>query len=565
MFVAPWVLIAEDNSSPARARSLSAARSDLATGAARSIAGRVRPGVLAADIDPQRGYAIAGDACAESLVKWCERERLPYLVRESGRPGGRHVVTVAGSRRHRRQWQRLCARLSRQFDVEVDDRTGKTLRLLTSPHRQGLPCPVLACTLTPSDVTDRWVGNDDSARAAPAAGSRRPRGTGSRAGARDNTRSGKEFGRACAMVRSEYDAADAWRAIAVPGSKACALGRRWWQRYEWLPAVTAVAAERSLPESDAWALARAACPPKYGYPVRHRWWLVLWRKALAEAATDRPRRIHCGDNTVEPSSDPGPEIEALRAELESVSEEVLPGVPMRPQRRASIARMLFHLAGVLVTRDGSISQRDLAERTLMDRRTLQAAMAVCLQVGLLVVTRRYRKGTNDCAAYGVGPEVVSRRADRETSPTSCSTPSPGRASLLRLRAEHAADRLRWALRCDALARLLPGERLATSKGRSAKLLRSLHHQRQWLRTLDAAQLAARQALRRRLLRGLDPAIRNAWLNWLEFRRQLVESVDRLHTNTYGDDDLRVIESADDLVHRGLRDARWQQMGGSRAA
>ncbi|MFE6861837.1 hypothetical protein [Nocardia sp. NPDC057668] len=560
LFRGPWVLIAADNTSPARARNLSAARADLAAGTARSIAGRVRPGILVADIDPPPGYALVGDACAESLVKWCVDQGLPYLVRESGRPGGRHVLTAARTRRHRRQWRQLCARLSRQYAIDVDDRTGKTLRLLSSPHRQGLPCPILSCTLTPADITAIPHAARDWDRGV--SGRTRFRGASSGQGARDGSRSAREYGKACALVRAGYRAADAWHIVAVAGSKALTRGRRWWQRYEWMPAVTTVAAEQGRTESEAWALARTACPPGYAR-IRREWWLVLWERAVVEATTSRPRRLHVGDVHVDLARDSAREIDVLRTELATAGNAVLPTLPIRPQRRASVTRVLFHLAEVLVKRNGSISVRDLAERTLMDAKTVRAALAVCVRAGLLVVVHRYSGGAKDTAAYGVGPEVTAGHGDHQTSPTSCST--PGRASLPRLRAQHAADRHRWALRCDALAQLLPGERLATSNGRSAKLLRSLHHQRRWVRALDAAQLETRRALRRRLLHGIDATVRSAWLNWLGFRKRLVQSVDRLQSDNCRDEDLYVIGLADDTVHRGLRGARWQPKGDSYAA
>ncbi|MET8430696.1 winged helix-turn-helix domain-containing protein [Nocardia sp. NPDC004860] len=550
LFGAPWVLIAEDNTSPARARNLAGARAALAEGTARSIAGRLRTGALVADIDPAQGHPIVGDACAEALVAWCLDHDLPYLVRESGRPGGRHVITVARAPRHVRQWHALCTRLSRQYKTEVDDRTGKTLRLLSAPHRRGLHCPVITCTLTPADFAEHRSPHRSRRRFQQGPRVRSTATTG-----RDTSRSAREFGRVCAMARAGYTATQAWRTIAVPGSKAIARGRRWWQRYQWLHAVTTVAAERGIPENEAWRSARQACPPEYAH-IRHGWWRGLWRRACAEAATARPRRKRLGDTSVGHHEDHAADIAELRAELTAAAAAVLPTVGVRPQRLASATTTLFHLAAVLVTRNGSISVRDLAERTRLDPKTVRAALALCVRTGLVVTARRYAGGASDSHSYGVGPLVRARRWGPGTSPTSCSTPRYGRAHLPRLRAQHLRERLHWRTRCDALALLEPGERLATSAGRVARVLRSLYHQRRWVGALDAVQLEHRRAVRRRLLRRIGSVRRSAWLDWLAQRNRLVDAVDRLYADSCRGDDLRVIGDAADIVHRGLRDRRW---------
>lgn len=190
-------------------------------------------------------------------------------------------------------------------------------------------------------------------------------------------------------------------------------------------------------------------------------------------------------------------------------------------------------------------------------------MALCVRIGLLVLARRYAGGAADSDAYRVGP-AVKGGVGPVTSPTSCSTPRTpplGHANLALLRTRHSRERSLWRLRCDALAQLLPGERLATSTSRAAKLLRSLHHQRHWVLSLDPAQLQQRRAARRRLLSELGRFHRGRWLDWLDWlatRESIVQAVERLYNGTSRAEDPGLLHNAADTVHRGLRDRRWRR-------
>lgn len=551
LFTAPWVLIAEDNTSPARVPNLLAAQRAVAAGRARSVAGRVRPGVLAADIDPIDGHAVLGDACAEALVSWCVGQGVPYLVRESGRSGGRHVISVSSSPRHRIQWRNLCARLSRQYRIDVDDRSTKTLRLLTAPHRRALYSRVITCTLTPAVVRAACL---EHTPATPGTRFRHKQFTTDHR--RDTSRSAREYGELCAMARAGYNATEAWQAVAVSGSKAFMRGLRWWHRYQWLPAVTTVAAERGMSEADAWSLAQQACPARY-LRITRGWWRGLWRRAVAEASVSRPRRRRLGTASEVAGVTSAEDVTRLQNELASAAADVLPTQGVRPQRLDSAVTVLFHLAPVLLSRGGSISVRDLAERTRMDTKTVRAALSECVRTGLLVLVHRYAGGSNDCSSYGVGRVVQGRRG--QTSLTSCSTPATphGRAHLPRLRSQHRRDRRHWRLRCDALATLAPGERLATSTSPAAKLLRSLHHQRQWLQSLTTAELARRRSARRRVLNRLDVASRTAWLEWLVERKAIVEVVESLYTKAWRKAGTSLLGAVPNTIHRGLREGRWR--------
>ncbi|MFE3572615.1 hypothetical protein ACFXON_24720, partial [Bacillus subtilis] len=167
--------------------------------------------------------------------------------------------------------------------------------------------------------------------------------------------------------------------------------------------------------------------------VTFRWWKPLWRKALQEAAQDRPRRRRIDEVPVPPD----PEIEDRIAQvcrgLDAAADRALVGTRMRRDRLQGIKTVLYHLAPILVTRDGSISIRDLARATRMDDKTVRRARDAAKQ-------------------------------DRR----------------------HGYERKVWVLLNDALAQLGPGERLATSQTRPAKLLRSMWTQRRWFRELSSA-------------------------------------------------------------------------------
>lgn len=562
LYVGRYVLLAADNTSPRRVVTRAEALAALAAEECASVAGRLAEGLLGADIDVTD--AVVGDACAEALVAWCVRHGLPYVVRESGRAGGRHVIAVVTDAKVPvRQWARLCRRLSRLYDTSVQDRTGQHLRLLSAPHRIGLPAPVIACTATPAAVLDA-VAITSKARADRKIRGGRRRPLKLRTGVVDGSRSAREFGVSCALARADYSAAQAWTVVAGLGGKAAELGQRWWRRYMWLSAVTVVAAERGLSEPAAWDLARTACAAVCLARGRDWWRESKWEPALAEARTDRPRRHHI-DDTATDSADLAPEIraeiDALRAGFEAAVAARLGG--LHPQRLRSARAVLAALARAVVTRSGSVSSRCLSLWSLLDRKTVGRALATVIEAGIVTTTHAYQGGAADCAAYGIGPAAIEyvAAAQDQVSPTRGTTPPPtGRARPSRLRTEYRRDRAAWSARCDVLASLAPGERLADSQHPMAKALRSLHHQRTWWRSLTEAEQAARQEQRRRQLRAMDSTERSDWFRWLARREHINNSADRILTWRAAADDPETVLSAPLTLHRGMRDPRWRTGG-----
>ncbi|MBB5918949.1 hypothetical protein BJY24_007882 [Nocardia transvalensis] len=556
------MLLSDDNTSPARVTTLSEARTALTNGAARSAAGRLANGLLGADVDA--ADPVTGDACAEALIAWCSDHGLPYVLRESGRLGGRHVIAVVTDPAVPvRQWARLCRRLARQYGTVVQDRTGQHLRLLTAPHRIGLPSPVIACTASPAQVLDavqitwprvrKWRGRRRSPR------------PGRYTGPIDRTRSGREYGASCAMARAGYTAGQAWKAVRQLGGKAAGLGERWWRRYVWLSAVTVVAAEQGLTEDAAWDLARRACPAACLARGRAWWRDKAWTAAVAEAAVDRPRRYRLDgvdDAPAELEPETTAQIATVRHGLAAAADAELCG--LHPQRRHSVRAVLDALATALVTREGSISVRCLAIRARLDTKTVRSALATAQAHGLLVETHAYTGGRADCDAYGPGPAAMphlSAAARSGFSPTRCTTPAAtGRANRNRLHREAHTARRVWSLRCDALAALAPGERLADSQHPAARLLRSIHHQRTWWRSLSPAEQQQRREARQQQMRQLDPADRSAWFGWLARRESICNATDRLLTHETSPDDLETLLAAPLTAHRGMRDPRWRTGG-----
>lgn len=520
---------------------LAAARAAVAAGEASSAGGRLAPGVLGADIDTDD--PVLGDAVAEELLRFLAVHELAYVLRESGRRGGRHVLGALASPAVRREWKALCSRISRQLGVVVDDRTGRVLRLLTAPHRAGLASPVLSCTITPEILP--------AARTPPPRrrGKRSPRATGTCGGSRSET----EFGAAAALARSGTDTVAAWSTLSTPGSKAAARGRRWWQRYVWLPAVTTAAAEDGTPAEDAWQRARTACSW-----IDRTWWLGLWERSLAEAATERPRRRRVGSRPALAAGDLGARIAVLQAGLQAAVDAELAGVDVRRQR--SVAAVMSALAPALEGRNGSMSLRDLSVRSRLSLGAVRAALATAIEHGLLVRTHIYAGGSRDCHAYGIGAAAQQHvsAAGASSRHTSCSTPRPtGSCSPTRLRAAYARDRARWRLRCDVIESLAPGERLADSRHPAAKILRSLHYQRTWWTSLTPAEQDQRRTDRRTVLAQLHRSQRSAWLSWLDTRADLTAAADRVLTHRATTADTAQLLAAPKLVHRGLRDPQWR--------
>ncbi|MFI2589838.1 hypothetical protein ACH498_25045 [Rhodococcus erythropolis] len=563
MFRRQFVGIAADNSGTLF-DSLDAAQAAVLTGAVASVGGRLADGLVSADIDADD--PLVGDAVAEALVSWCVKHGLPYLLRESGRAGGRHVVAVVT---HRdvpvREWNKLCRKLARKWKVVVDDRTGKVLRLPSAPHRLGLSAPILSCTITPADVMDAVRFQ----RKARAARSRLQRQRAQRAGAApgigDPSRSAREFGEAAAMARRGYSGAEALAALQALGGKVSERSDRWFRRYIWLPVVTLVAAERGVGEEAAWEMAQSECAAE----CRRQgvlWWRGLWEWAKAEAALDRPRRYRLDSEASDPSLGADPvALAAFRIGLRTAAAAVLADID--PRRLHSVQAALYALAPALVARQGSMSMRDLSVRALIDLKTVSKALATAVDSGLLVVVRPYAGGATDCHQYGLGPAAVAyvSAAQSTSSNTSCSTPAPtGSASRSRLTEQYRSDRQTWRPRCDLLAVLAPGERLATSQHPAAKLLRSTWFQRRWWRDLPSEQQAARRAARRETMLALRSDDRRDWLNWLEHRELITNAIDAITDHTPASGAAETVLQAPLTMYRGMRDPRWR-IGGTPSA
>lgn len=573
MFRSQYIKISTTNSGTP-VRTLEAAHAALAAGTAASAGGRLVEGLVGADIDTDD--PVTGDACAETLVAWCVRMGLPYLVRESGRPGGRHVIAAITHKTVPvNQWHQICLNLTRS-GTTVDDRTGKVLRLLTAPHRLGYPSPVVSCTLTPQTVKAAIPFDPRKYRTStPTRGvckdgvtSRKRRHSGtsqvphhlatnSSAGTHDHSRSGREYGQACAMARRGYTARQAYSELCVPGSKTAERGPKWFRRYLWLPAVTVVAAESGLDETAAWQRAQSQCPTECRREGR-TWWRGLWQRALDEARTDRPRRYRL--QTDAPADNNGidtGQLEALRSGFHTAINEVLSRID--PRRRHSVYAALYALAPALMSRKGSMSLRDISLRARIDLGTARRAITTAIEHGLLVLTHQYSGGTKDCHAYGVGPAAKPHiQADSKSSPhTSCSTPPAGSSSLTLLLTRYAHDRRRWARRSDALSCLVLGERLANSTHPAAKLLRSIHRQRRWWTGLNAHEQAIRRENRRSLLCRIGESDRDAWFDWLKHREIIVDILDALPVSAGTRKNRDLILTAPPTIHRGMADPRWR--------
>ncbi|MGK8506379.1 hypothetical protein [Nocardia asiatica] len=545
-----YVLVDASNQSPRRCRSLTEVYAALDRDEAPSAAGTLAPGVLGADIDAE--HAVVGDAIAEGMVRWCVARQLPYLVRESGRPGGRHVFAIGASVAHIEDWAALCGRLAGQYRTVVDNRTGRTIRLLTARHRLGLPAPVISSTMIAAAIPppDAFGRTSPAHRGRASSRPRRPE-----PGAA--SRSEQEYGQACAMARADISVTDAWARANIPDSKAAERGRAWWLRYCWLPALTIVAAERGIHVDAAWEAVSHACPAAC-MRMGRRWWNGLWERALVEAATNRPRRYQL---TEQPRNlDEQAAITTLSAQLRTAAVATLAAVD--PRRRRSVEAVLEPIAAAIVTRNGSISERSISLASRLDRNTVRAAVATATAYGLLVLSHTYAGGSSDCHAYAVGPvaEQQIRAAERTSSPTSCSTPAPlGNCSLTRLRRAYRQDRDAWRTRCDVLAALAPGERLATSRHPAAKLLRSRWAQRRWWNALTPAAQEDRRAQRRAQLDALSRGDYHAWLAWLSVRDDTAQAADRVSARVGDDTDLWQVATVAQIhtFHRGMQAAQWR--------
>ncbi len=577
-FTAPFVLVTPHNdgagtaTSRAEARSLAAERPEVVT-----IAGTLVPQLWAVDVDPADTGADpeAGEAAGEELAAWCDGHGLPWLLRASGRPGGRHLIaSVPAELLH--ELRQLCRRLAAQHGPACTPR--RTLRLLTAPHRAGLDAPVLAGTLSATDLPQHATEPSTASVPAGRAARRRRRSAAAEA---EGDRSAREFGDAIVRVRAGWGPGRAWSAANVPGSKAAEHGELWWRRYVWAVAVTVVAAEDALSEPEAWSRFQRASPARARQLGLEAWRETYWQPAVAEAGRDRARRRHLERR---PAAEPVPlrspeELTAEQAEtalladaLRAAAAQQAELAGLRPQFAHSVAAAVHALAEPIATRGGSISTREWAERARLDPKTLRRARDFAAERGILYRARAYAEGADDTDAWLPGPATtpfIEQR--RETSPTRWYTPTAepaplGHANPDRLRRTHAAERRLWSLRCELSAATEgSGQTFASSQHPAAKTLRSLWHQRRWWTSLTPDEQEERRRQRRAMLGALHRSERSAWFDWLARREIVTAAADRAASVAEpGAADLDLLERAPRTIHLGMRDPAWRT-GGTPAA
>lgn len=575
LFMAPFVLVRGDNTGAGTVATAAEARQRLAEDPeVATIAGSAPPGVWFADIDPAPEDAEAGQAAVEQLAAWCADLGLPWLIRASGRPGGRHLVVVLPASLVR-ELRARAREAAEHHGVPVVLR--RTLRLLSAPHRARLPAPILDGTLRAKDLpkptpVGRKDTRNDSAVPVGRAARRARRG----AVQPGESRSEREFGDALAWARAGWEPARAWAKANRPDSKAAELGEVGWRRWVWCIAVTVVAAEQGVPEHQAWRQFARASRVRARALGLDGWREGYWLPALAEAARKRPRRTR----TASAGARPGPvrspeerateqlEVDLVSAGLREAGDQAVALAGRRPQFARSLAALLHAHATAIVQRDGSISVRDLAEAAHLDTKTVRQVREFAAEHGVLCRARGYAGGSADSDAWLPGPAgaaLIQRR--RETSPTRLETPTAtppplGQAQPARLRARHLRERTQWRLRCELSAVTdATGQTFAQSNHPAARTLRSLWHQRRWWTSLTPDQQEQRRAARRALLGSLHRSARSAWFDWLGRRGVIVAAAARIQAGTPMPVDHQVLELAPRLVHLGMRDPLWR-VGGS---
>lgn len=567
LFTAPFVLIAADNESPQRVSKQAEAHAAMTAGMA--VAGQLHPAALAADVDPEDASADpeAGDAAAEDLVRWAEDHGLAWVVRASGRAGGRHVLVVTPSRSVAAaltpDWTRVCRWVAEQHQVPASPR--RTLRLLSAPHRLGLASPVLAATLDVEDLpAPQALPQDAVPKTSSGRQVRRPQRAARRASPSSNDRSRVEYGMALAHARAGWTARQAWHAIAEPGTKAAEQGVRNWRRWVWAPATTVVAAERGERADEAWGRFEHASPRRARALGRDGWQATYWDPAVIEAHRDRPRRHRTGSGRG-PSEAQQQEISLVQNGLRSAAEAALAESGRRPQFRRSVLAALDALAPVLVLRDGSISERAWCESACLARETLRRALAWLVEHDILQRTRTYTGGADDSAAWQpTGHTQSILDSSRETEATRGVHPTPrayGQADPRRLARTHARQRQEWALRCSVSARTKSSEKTyKNSDHPAARALRSLWFQKRWWHRKNAEHQEQRRRERRTELGALHASTRSQWFAWLSHRQEVVAAAARLDAgmpnDLHFDPDWIMLGAVSRVLHRGLADPAW---------
>lgn len=580
LFTTPFVLVRGDNTGAGTVATLAEARQALAEDPeVATVAGTAVPGVWFADLDPAdaEADAEAGQAAVEQLAQWCADHSAPWLIRASGRPGGRHLVVMLPPELLR-NLRALARDLAVHHGVPITIR--RTLRLLTAPHRSGLPAPVLEATLRPKDLpkpvpAGRPQAAGDQTMPVGRAGRRARR----RATQTGESRSEREFGDALAWARAGWGPGRAWAEANRPGSKAAELGEPSWRRWVWCMAVTVVAAEQGCSETEAWQRFHRASPVRARAVGLHGWREGYWQPALAEAQRARPRRRNTRPGGGEPVHLRSPEELAEQAAeaaiqsggLRAAGEQQCALAGKRPQFAHSLAAFLDVLAVQIASRDGSISVRDLAEAAHLDTKTVRRVRDFAAERGVIYRARSYAGGANDSDAWLPGPAATAEIArQRETSPTRLETPPAppgprGQADPALLHTRHVRERTHWRLRCELSAITeTTGQTFAQSDHPAARTLRSLWHQRRWWASLTTDQQEQRRAGRRALLGGLHRSARSAWFDWLGRRGVIVAAAARLEAGTPMPVDHQVLELAPRLVHLGMRDPLWR-VGGTPTA
>lgn len=572
LFTAPFAVIDADNGSPQRVSAWSEAQAAMAAGMA--VAGQLHPAVLAADVDPVDAEADPGTgaAVAEDLVSWAEDHGLPWLLRASGRPGGRHVVVLAPSASTaaalRPAWTRVCRWVSHQHQVPASPR--RTVRLLSSPHRTGLAAPVLAAGLAPVDLPEPATTQQD---AVPERGSgefprpRKPRHASKRS--RTSTdRSRAEYGLAVAHARAGWTAEHAWRAVAVAGSKAAARGVDWWRRWVWAPATTVAAAEQGADADEAWRRFQEASSRRARHLGRAGWVATYWEPALVEAQQARPRRYRTGSGTgnlAEQREQHQEEITLVQAELRRAAADALNEDGRRPQFQRSVQAALDAVAEILVLRGGSVSERAWCESACVARETLRRVLSWLIERDILQRVRSYTGGASDSAAWQPTARVQSSiDSARNKTQTTRGTPHPrtrGLANSQRLAKAHSRERQAWSLRCLLSADTEASEQTYKNSDHPAsRALRSLWFQKRWWGSLSAEQQEQRRRERRTELGQLHTSRRRQWFTWLAHRQEIVAAAGRVSTappdDIDSDPDWIMLGAAPRVLHRGLADPKW---------
>lgn len=252
------------------------ASQDPSAGRRITIAGRLRPEVVAVDVD---AAGVIGDAVVEDLAGWCRARDLWHLVRPSGGgPGRAHVLIMAGSALN--ELEAHAATLRRQHRIAgpgVDLRGGrrgnKALRPLSAPHRTGTqlrplgPLRQLLRALRAAvgepppqrsprrRATTRSAPPDRQSAPHPVAAPRLalaplPRASrnlpagwaahlqrGTPAPVHAGDRSGLELLATGVLLRTGHDVSRAWSVITSSPdgvmTKAKSRGQRWWERNVW--------------------------------------------------------------------------------------------------------------------------------------------------------------------------------------------------------------------------------------------------------------------------------------------------------------------------------------------